>query len=189
VLLRNYSLTHSGPSGVSWWIKAGLKVHWYCCECFDTVGWMTGRASGLKKTYSNYPSASVLGHKLLASEMVTWPVLLPSRDRWWNWGGISQPRLTWTWITSPWRKSRSCGVQFLHKFRLFTHNCNFSQILPWCAIFAQICDLAELNFSQSSLILQFVRRYLCFPAKVRIFCAGLALSWLLRKLGTIQLPA
>jgi len=35
-------------------------------------------------------------------------------------------------------------------------------------IFVQICDLAEHNFSQ------FARRYLRFPAKVRIFCAGLA---------------
>jgi len=45
--------------------------------------------------------------------------------------------------------------------------------MPWCAIFAQICDLAECNFLQSSHILQFARRYLRFSAKVRIFCAGL----------------
>ena len=50
----------------------------------------------------------------------------------------------------------------------------FLQVLPRRAIFAQICDLAEHNFSQSSQILQFARRYLRFPAKVRIFCAGLA---------------
>jgi len=58
---------------------------------------------------------------------------------------------------NPLRKSRSCGAQFLRKFRLFTQNRNFSQILPWRTIFAQICDLAERNFSQGSQILQFVR--------------------------------
>jgi len=44
-------------------------------------------------------------------------------------------------------------AQFLRKFCLFAQNRNFSQILPWCAIFAQIYDLAE----QSSQILQFAR--------------------------------
>jgi len=53
-------------------------------------------------------------------------------------------------------------------FRAKSH---FLQILDWTAIFAQICDLAERNFSQ---VLQCARRYLCFPAKDRIFCAGLA---------------
>jgi len=49
-------------------------------------------------------------------------------------------------LYSPWRKSRSCGTQFLRKFRLSAENHTFSQILPWRAIFAKICDLAEHSF-------------------------------------------
>jgi len=79
-------------------------------------------------------------------------------------------------LTSPWRKSRSCRAQFLRKFRLFAPNGNFSQILPSRAIFAQICDIAKRNFSQSSQILQFARN-LCedmyvFPLKFAFSVLG-----------------
>jgi len=49
------------------------------------------------------------------------------------------------------------GRNFCANFAFSRKIANFSQILPWRAIFAQICDLAERNFSQSSQILQFAR--------------------------------
>jgi len=61
------------------------------------------------------------------------------------WKVIIWPLLT---VLSPWRKSRSCGAQFLRKFDLFAQNRNFFwQISPLRAIFAQIWDLMERKFS------------------------------------------
>jgi len=65
-------------------------------------------------------------------------------------------------LVSPWRKSRSChscGAQFLRKFDLLRKIAIFHKFRP-CG--AQI-------FHKSSQILQFARRYLRFPAKVRRF--------------------
>jgi len=41
----------------------------------------------------------------------------------------------------------------------FRAKSQFSQILPWRTIFAQICDLVERNFSQSLQILQLARNF------------------------------
>jgi len=60
------------------------------------------------------------------------------------------------------------GAQFLRKFRLFAQNHNFF------ANFALACNFCT-NLRPWGA--QFARRYLRFPTKVCIFCAGLAYSY------------
>ena len=85
---------------------------------------------------------------------------------------------------SPRRKSRSCGAQFLRKFRLFAQTRDFRKFCLGVQFLRKFATLRSAIFHKvrkfcnlCAICAQFVRRYLCFHVVFTLKFALSVMGW------------